>query len=164
MIIQVRNDADVRKKNLPLSEGKSYVVYALYKTDDNEYDKVCILDETGAIYPNCYSIKDFDVLDSRLSRFWVTKGDVTSFSEWVEDEFFHGCLFEGDHQALSIFEKYKKDMELEFSIDEVNKYVISLEDNWVQCCECGEAWDQERANELIVCPSCKILLNLPRTL
>jgi len=68
-------------------------------------------------FPKWYPFSFFEVVDSRLSKYWEIgqfdfsekygKVAIISFPEWARDATFYERLVDGDPEALKVFEKYK---------------------------------------------------------
>lgn len=102
-----------------LKLGKPYVVYGItYALGHLWY---YVIDERNLSYPVWYPSPIFSVINSQVSVFWRVgihsigidniKIPIISFREWVDGKNYYEMLMDGDSQAISIFEKYKKMMD-----------------------------------------------------
>jgi hypothetical protein len=164
------------KEATPIEEllkvGKIYDVFGLYLGDTITYEiLVDELDSHTTEFPSFL----FKVVDNRLSSFFVLgesgkrfskNGGLKnfpfiSFPEWANDINFFDRLFDGDKDAQEIFNKYKKLFYLEYRHVDIDTKAIFIQDDWVQCSVCTEAWELEIPNfEMCQCPQCStVLLN-----
>lgn len=104
----------------PLQLDKSYQVYGFTLFLGHIWFYIC--DEHYTYYPRWNPAPLFEVIDGRLSRYWIYghtrtgKNDKTivAFREWVDDEFYYDKLSDGDRAAVALFARYKKLMDTEF--------------------------------------------------
>jgi hypothetical protein len=154
-----------------LKVGKIYEVFGLY-LEGNAYE--ILIDEVDSHTTEFPSFL-FKVIDNRLSSFFVLgesrkrfsdKGEVKSlpfisFPEWANDITYFDRLIDGDKEAQEIFNKYKKLLYLEYRDVSIDRMAEIIQENWVQCPVCTEAWELENPNfEMCQCPQCHtVLLN-----
>ena len=108
------------KTVFPLSIGKDYVVYALSTYLGHVWYH--IWDENSDYYPGWAPSLLFEVVDHRLSQYWIagTSGDssvntfLIGYREWVLDKSHIRNLFERGSEAGQIFKRYQNLMDLEF--------------------------------------------------
>jgi hypothetical protein len=164
------------KEATPIEEllkiGMMYDVFAIYLEDTVTYEiLVDRLDDHTTEFPSFL----FKVVDNRLSSFFVlgesgkrfsSNGKAEnvpfiSFPEWANDKTFYDRLIDGDREAQHIFNKYKNLLYLEYRHVNIDTKAIILQDNWVQCPICTEAWELDIPNiEMCQCPKCNtVLLN-----
>lgn len=144
---------------------KEYLVYAMCL--ENNIFWYCICNENYTYYPIWYSYKLFEVIDNRLSRFWVFKNDdnffIFTFPDWAKDRYFNDKLTDGIKEQVEIFYKYKNLMDLEFTNHEINEVALIGDDEWLICPKCYDAWESKnKLDALLQCPNCKEILNNPR--
>lgn len=151
---------------VPLEEvlevNKYYTVYGIIfgLNDGLHYE---ILTEHDR-YTKDYPASLFEIIDNRLSSFFVIGNSITgngdvvpfiSFREWVMDNNYFEKLVDGDVQANLIFTKYKELLYLEYRHPDVKQIVLHIQDKWVQCPVCTEAWELEYPRfEMCQCPKC----------
>ena len=157
--MKVRLKADV--ENEFLEKDTVYTVFAIYL---NKKTELMIDIESFPSAPFAISSELVDVVDRRLSRYWVfgspydkkdTSKCIISFPEWANDKYFFQGIIEGK-AASNIWINYKKLIELEYAFENKIK-AIDLKENWIQCAICLDAWqvaDDFLKNELVKCPSC----------
>jgi len=164
----VKNDTDA----LDLTVGNLYVVYALvvrrgfpwYFIADDLYGRLS--------YPLAYAANFFDIIDNRVSRCWTIgfrqsgrrRENISelliTFKEWVDDAMFFERLIDGNDREIAIFRRYKAFMDLEYPAPWVDAKAELLQDSWVMCPECNEAWESGMSTGMTRCPKCsKVLLN-----
>ena len=103
---------------------------------------------------------DVDVVDFRLSQFWIFGGakndnysGIISFPEWANEESFFQNLIEGG-EASEVWQKYREVLEMEYADSNLSNSAERLSDGWVQCFSCLNAWRPDLRLENIKCPSC----------
>lgn len=106
----------------PLEVGKEYVVLAL--TVERGYIWYYICDEDYSYYPVWSPAPLFNVVDGRLSSYWVyayhrEMGEqdypIFAFAEWASEPFYYDRLTDGKEVELELFLKYRDLMEREAS-------------------------------------------------
>jgi hypothetical protein len=106
----------------PVTVGKEYVVYGW--TVWRGYPWYYLADDNHSYYPVWHPAALFEVVDGRLSRYWVygyhravssydRDAPVVAFREWAEDPVFYDRLTDGDAQAVATFRRYQALMEQE---------------------------------------------------
>jgi hypothetical protein len=151
-----------------LNPNAYYCVYAMYIGSPSEF--IIYLDDS----PSCPLIFDeriFDVLDQRVSRYWsysppqsLPNSDELSapsfgFEEWCADPYFYSDLVEGIGDTGKIWHRNKAKMEFEFTRPDVNLFAEPLNNEWLQCCKCLDAWEYSEIDELVQCPNCDTIQN-----
>jgi hypothetical protein len=146
-----------------LVRGVEYTVFALYLEQPIEF--MIQVDSLPAA-PYSISSDDVDIVDNRLSRFWVfgnavqatkvsnARPAILAFPEWVNDVGFFQKIVEGEGGAGDIWREYKEKMELEFASSDLVKTAILLDNGWLQCVNCSNAWTPDLNGEVVSCPSC----------
>ena len=114
-------------EQVDISKGGIYTVLAITK-DDNKYFYYLLGDESNE-YPLPFPSQMFEIIDSRVSKYWeyelatistieklnINEDEVISFPEWsLRKGFFYGEVIEEDPIALSIFFKYRDLMLVEY--------------------------------------------------
>ncbi len=159
-----------------LTVGKMYTVYGLSVHDG--FVDYLVLEEDR--YPISYPAPLFEILDGRPSRYWVFhfgevrwkyKGEKEHveydqsfhFSEF-RDEGFYERLFDDSPAETAIFQKYKKLMDEEFPEPpdpSITESAVQIEDGWLQCPSCSDAWKSDSGHGMVSCPSCGANLRNP---
>ena len=166
MKIALRDD----KESKYLERGVEYTVFAVYLKHPIEF---MIQVDSLPSAPFLISSDDVDILDNRLSKFWVF-GNVTqatinsnerpailAFPEWVNDIGFYQNIIESTGGSGDIWREYKEKMELEFAPSDLVKTAIDLDNGWLQCVDCSDAWLPELIGEAVSCPSCSAIQRRP---
>ncbi|MDA3798968.1 MAG: hypothetical protein PF692_07800 [Kiritimatiellae bacterium] len=156
-----------------LSLGKVYVVYAIEVRNNRNWFFIaddsfhCL--EYPVAYPDCF----FEVVDKRVSKLWnqsskvdyeassSKKISIYSFEEWDAKNIFYENLVDGDINAKLIFMRIKEFMDREFPHFEYENQAEILDDKWIQCPSCEEAWEEFSIKGMTKCPKCKLLLINP---
>lgn len=127
----------------------------------------------GRSSPYTYPLSLFEVIDARLSRYWVfseTKwavpgGEETlylwGFREEAESNAYRLALVEGDSKAIQVFDYWKGLMDLEFPLPFVDRVAKLLDPGWVMCEHCTEAWEHKSQSPMLRCPNCGTLQHNP---
>lgn len=141
--------------------GKDYVVFALAEIRNHIW--YCVLEE-DVDCPYYKPASLFAIKDARVSRYWLyAQHDAKriagvefelAFREWAQDPEFYTRLVDGDAAAERIFTQYRPRMELEFSDDSVSEVARELEDGYVVCAQCNDAFRANRLEAMAGCPNC----------
>lgn len=115
-------DATTRiKKYIRLTDGQVnlvigniYNVYGILFRDNAPWYYVCTFSDDT--YPSPFPAELFEVLEDELPACWRlsfqnNKGVIKSelvFPEWARDRMYYERLIDGDPQAITIFNKYRK--------------------------------------------------------
>lgn len=99
-----------------LTLSKEYVVLAI--SEDWYGDSIgrCVLicddisEDDRSKFPYFVPMSFFEVVDSTPSKYWIKKGSLTAFKEFVDDHGFYYRLSEGDGQAENNFLYYRKQL------------------------------------------------------
>ena len=170
---------DEIKKNYSISYpefsvlvGKEYVVYGM--TLNLGYIWYYLCDEHFDYYPVWKPSSFFEVVDSRLSRYWIYSYQVhpdietypvIAFPEWANNLDYYDKLTDGDDPEVAIFKTYKELMDLEFPDSSISKAAQIGDAEWLICPLCWEPWqNSEDIDALVRCPKCQKILNNPRYL
>lgn len=159
----------VLPKKFHLTYGENYTVYGIEFTEKG-FINLLIKDDTGVIYPKFYPLEFFEIIDSRISKYFTSKAEnlsliknvkypfLVSFREAVYNDYFFDDLLNSNKQAVEIFNKYKNMIDREY-IDHKYPKGISLDYNWFSCYYCKESWEVKNDFEILECPNCKNLQN-----
>lgn len=167
--------ADINYKNnsdFYLDIGKEYTVYGMTIRDGLIWYYVC--DRCFTYYPRWKPSSFFNVMDSRLSRYWIysfKKFDnyaqaypIITFPEWAnEHPDFYDRLTDKDEYEVTIFKSYKELMDLEFPDYSISDIAQIGDDKWLICPMCIDGWQScNNRDALVKCPKCLRVLNNPR--
>ena len=156
-----------------LIPGKEYLVYAIILYSRySQYPWYQLCDETHSYRPNQNPALLFEVTDARISRYWVYSfgKDKTAagafymkftYREWASNPYYEDEILEGEGEALPVFRRYKKLMDLEFPDPSVSETSMNLGEGWVMCPFCDESWEANDLDGMVRCPSCEKLSHNP---
>lgn len=159
------------KTNFPLILSKNYVVYAM--TVNSGYIWYYICDEHAKNYPIWNPSVLFEVIDSKISKYWIYtcyfSQDRQSFSatwaypEWAMNEYtYYDRLSDGEKEETNIFKKYKELMDIEFPLPSIPEAASALDEEWLMCHFCLDAWQSISKDGMVICPKCKRMMHNPR--
>lgn len=151
--------------------NKQYIVYAM--TINLGYIWYYICDEAYSYYPIWNPSPLFEVVDGKISKYWIysfKRGKnldetnvVMAFPEWARDsEIFYDKLSDGEENEVNIFKKYKILMDLEFPDESIKEQASIIENDWIMCPVCSDAWQVSCIPAMVECPSCKKILHNPK--
>ncbi|KKM14269.1 hypothetical protein LCGC14_1707820 [marine sediment metagenome] len=154
--------------------GKEYNVYGLIYY--NDIYKYLIFDENNT--PFWYLNKLFEIIDNKISKFWYLDflkeesliSAMWGYYELVNIENHNDDLMkenkdnleEKEKAALDIFYQRKKEMDLEFPDDSIKEKASIVDNNWLMCPTCVDAWESNSIFAMIECPKCKKVMHNPR--
>lgn len=152
-----------------LEIGKHYLVYGV--TLFLGYIWYFLEDEAFSYYPIWNPSPLFEIVDGRLSRYWICSFKNTNngnfrtifaFKEWANSPTFYEKLVDGEKEAVHRFAFYKERMDSEFVFPSVSIWAENLDGNWVMCPNCQEAWEGDSLDEMVKCSKCCSLLINPK--
>lgn len=99
-----------------LTVGREYVVYAFREWRGTIWYYIC--DDNYTYYPMQNPAPLFEVVDSRLSKYWrfelALNGRLEiAFEQWFTDPYFYDKLTDQEDAEVEIFEKVKELMDAE---------------------------------------------------
>ncbi len=159
-----------RATEFQLLLDKDYVVYGLTVRKGHLW--FYVVDEGGRDYPVYHPGPLFEVVDGRISKWWVlgyrstrvNEQVLVSFSEWASEPWnYYDRLSDGDPAAVATFRRYRELMDLEFDDEGVESFAASLDATWLQCPRCQASWRDDNETALLRCPQCRTVLRRPRT-
>lgn len=167
----IKESNESEEVDLPVSLDKEYLVYGMTVKED--YVWYYIADELYNYYPRKQCSILFDVVDNKLSRYWVYSFrknqnyikaiPMWAYPEWAEYPDYYDKLTDGDEKEVKIWESYKLKMELEFSDPIITLHAQIGDESWLICPECFGAWlSTDTLDALVLCPKCNLKLNNPR--
>ncbi len=154
--------------------GKEYLVYGiLYYEMDYNY---LIFDENRS--PFWYLSNLFEIIENHLSALWYfrhfensnTFRTIFGYNELVNNEYHNDDLMkenkdnliEKEERALTIFYKRKKEMDMEFPDFSNKEQATLIDQNWLMCPKCVDAWGSNSIFAMVECPKCKNIMHNPR--
>lgn len=158
-------------ENFHLTFNNNYNVYGIYY-DEKGFVNFLILDDTGLIYPKFYPSEFFEVIDYRISKYFigtsqkifplddVENSTLVSYPEVVKSGFYYDDFLESKSLANETFVYYKKLIDLEF-FDQSFDQSIKVDENWFQCPKCDFVWEIKiKISEVVACPNCSTYQNI----
>ena len=149
---------------------KNYVVYAMIL--NSGYIWYFLEDEDKLYYPFAYPAPFFKVLNGNLSRYWIYSTEIGkdknssrtiwTYPEWANDPYFYNQLTDGKREALEVFKKYKELMDIEFPLPSIPEAASALDEEWLMCHFCLDAWQSTSKDGMVICPKCKRMMHNPR--
>jgi len=105
-----------KKIKLALTIGKEYVVYAIREWQGSIWYYIC--DDIFSYYPMENPAPMFEVVDSRVSKYWRFELSpngllMIAFEQWFTDTYFYDKLTDQEEAEVEIFEKVKELMDAE---------------------------------------------------
>ncbi|MCC7508392.1 MAG: hypothetical protein IT464_03340 [Planctomycetes bacterium] len=146
-----------------LTVGRCYVVYAIEVRDGRAI--LWIDSDYRLQWPSPVDASLFVVEAGAVSRLWVvtfTPHLWIAPRPCIESEFFFDRLTDGDSEAVAAFSKMKEFMDLEFTDQTVEATARVIDDAWLQCPNCQDAWESQHDSALVRCTSCQAILRNPR--
>jgi len=160
--------------NSLLQTNNEYLVYGILIRDAFTYFYICEEDQN---YPVPYNSVFFDLIENYVPNDWKIKIKylenkvitLISFKEMVDNNVFYENLVNGSKKEIEIFNEYKNAYSYQSKHDSIyqnlniKKIAEKLNDNWVLCPECNEAWKVNKYIGVIKCPNknCNLKLNNP---
>lgn len=148
---------------------KMYIVYGM--TVYSDYIWYYIGDEYYSYYPAWNPSPLFEVIDGRLSKYWVhnfwhgknkhTSHTLIAYPEWANEPYYYDQLTDGEEREVEIFESYKALMDLEFPNPSIIDKAKALEGNRLECPSCLEIWETTSRDGMVICPNCEKMLHNP---
>lgn len=99
-----------------LTTGKEYVVYAIDEAEGKVWYYIC--DDNFIYYPQKHCAPLFEIVDSRISKYWRFKlwenGLLEiAFAPWLNDPYFYDKLTDQEPAEVDLFKRIKALMDLE---------------------------------------------------
>lgn len=161
MRVKLRSNVDLKI----LRADTTYTVYAIYIIENKT--EFMVMSEAHS-FPVAVESSNVDIIDNKISSFWVYGTEnsssnkvILSFPEWANDSYFYQNLVESNGKAGVVFRAYQQDLDMEFASPDIILSASILQDNWVQCPKCDEAWQSNKCGEVVSCPKCNSLLLNP---
>lgn len=151
--------------------NQEYVVYTMTIRSNYVWYYLCTW---GIEYPVWHASPLFEVVDGSLSKYWIYSFiwekeinyvDTTwAYPEWANDpnNYYHR-LTDGYDWETKIFAEYKQLMDVEFPIPSVKDTAKLIDDDWLMCDYCIDAWESSTSNQaMVICPTCQRMMHNPR--
>jgi len=157
-------------KHFPLTIGKEYLVYGVSFRGSKPWYYAC--DDNFTYYPALWSSLLFKLVDGTPSRFWRFNPGICSnaglivyprlvLPNWAKSDDYYDRLTDGDENTVADFRRFKQLMDFEFPLSSVEESHLALEENWLQCPICLNAWEASITDGMSVCPQCKSISRNP---
>lgn len=148
---------------------KEYTVYGIICSKEQALEVLYyVCDENGVDFPIARPFYLFDIVDDRLSRYWIfgliySLQPILIFPEWIKEPCFQEKLIEGEEREVQIFKAYKENMDLEFPDSSISETAQIGDPDWLICPTCIDAWKNINCRDALVrCPNCLVILKNPR--
>lgn len=154
--------------------GDNYVVFSIRFGDIVEY---CLDPEPEGSLPIFYQSDLFEVIDDRVSRYWVfapkllkkidgnERSTMLTIPDWAHNRKFFDQLVNSDEESWKVWRKYKSLMEMEFATPGFKRKSEIVGEGWVLCAECMNGWKVDNTHhEMVKCPSCGAIQIVDRAL
>jgi hypothetical protein len=157
--------------SFPLIINKYYIVYGMILFDN--YICYYIEDENHPYYPVWSPSPLFEVVNGQLSKYWVysfiqekiiDKIDIRTmwgYPEWANDPYYYELLFDGEEKQVNIYRSYKRLMDVEFPIPWIEDKAEAMDDHWLFCSYCIDAWQSFSTDGMVICPTCNRTMHNP---
>lgn len=153
-----------------LTIEKNYIVYSMIVSSAYVWYAVCRNHNDS--YPFFYPAPLFSMVSGQISRYWsfsyaeeengLAQNAIWAYPEWANDPYYYGELVDGEEREVQIFKKYKALMDLEFPDPFIFDKATYLEDNWLLCPFCIDAWETTSKDGMVICPMCQRVMHNPR--
>ena len=150
---------------------KKFVVYGMTLYLDYIWFYICEDKNASNPFPIWHPAPIFSINDARLSKYWIysvqdckelnRNRHFWTFPDWAIDPFFYSRLLDNEVNEVEVFKKYKLLMDLEFPDPDISEKATALEDGWVMCPTCIDAWQPHSYSGMIVCPKCHHTMHNP---
>lgn len=166
------NNTINKESDFYVDVGSEYIVYGMTVRNDCIWYYIC--DRVFTYYPRWKPSSFFEVIDPRLSRYWIFSckkfknyskaHPIITFPEWADNHpDFYDKLTDGEQKEVIIFKTYKELMDLEFPDSSISEAAQIGDNVWLICPLCMDAWQFSNEEDALVrCPKCKHVLNNPR--
>lgn len=156
---------------LGLETGNSYVIYGMGHLTGG-----CLQLLFDSCLASSAPAELFKLVDGRMSRYWVysqerlprmgSATDVTlslwGYREYVESNDHRMGLVDRREEDLRTFRAYCDAMDLEFPDPAVKAAAVAIDEQWIQCPSCCDAWESVSRDGMAKCPSCSAVVLNPR--
>lgn len=158
-----------KELEMNLELNKEYLIYGI-----SFYNDICeylISDKYNKIF--WFPDEIFHVSENSISSLWYFKKlektewltsnwyiwgyyELANYEKHLED------LIERVPEALEIFYIRKKNMDLEFSDLSIKEKASTVDNNWLMCPTCVDAWESNSIFAMVECPKCKNVMHNPK--
>lgn len=151
-----------------LKIDSEYIVYGITLNEGSLWYFIC---DHWSSEPTGRPSRLFEIIDNRLSRYWVFSQDKVEdtiysrwvFPEWAEETYFIDRVFEGERREYALFDTYRELMDLEFPDPDISEKAQIGDSEWLICPTCMDAWlSPSGLDALVICPKCHHKMQNPR--
>lgn len=161
-------DEHPEKHKFHVEVGKTYSVYVLSVVNGHTYFGIYADEEIGF---QLLPADLFETVDSQVSQLWHIRYEkavnsesaytLFGYKEIVENREHINGLLEGVEMDISIFEKYRERFDFEYPDPNIKAEAEKLDDSWLLCSSCSDAWESHSELALVKCPSCNTIQRNP---
>lgn len=166
---QFENDFQRRCNHIDydfLEIDKIYTVYGMIVDQGQTCYYIC--DQANRNFPISRPFNLFEVVNRDISRYWVfsfMEGNRTypcwMFPEWFDNDYFQDMLTDGEKDEVSIFLRYKQLMDLEYPDTTIKVMAEVIDEKWLYCPLCRDAWESTSNDGMVICPNCHNVMHNP---
>lgn len=168
MNIILKDDSKQLEEAQFLSTGIQYTVYGIIFYQNKLLYYIC--DRVYNDFPIAKTSDLFEILDARLSRFWIfgflegyERYPVWMFPEWINEPYFQDKITDWEEREVQIFQAYREAMDLEFPNSFISEKAQIGNDEWLICPICIDAWESKTCIDgMVRCANCRKVLHNPR--
>ncbi len=142
-------------------------------TIDVGYIWYYICDEDCTYFPIWNPAPLFQVVDGKMSKYWTyafypdtdyyRTETIWAYPEWAKNPYrYYDRLSDGEDEEVEIFKKYKALMDVEFPNPSILDRATILDDAWLMCSYCIDAWESISNDGMVICPTCHRMMHNPR--
>ena len=152
-----------------ITVNEYYLVYAMKLISGYMWYAIC--EENYTSYPIWKPSSLFFIESGYLSKYWIYSFErgkdrdetITkiAYPEWANNHYYYDALTDGDKEEVEIFKKYKALMDLEFSNPGITDKATALDEDWLLCPFCIDAWQTTSKDGMVICPKCQRMLHNP---
>ena len=152
-----------------LTPGNIYTVYGMTIRVGYVWYYVC--EDGYNDYPIWRPALLFELVNHELSKYWIFNYEsyednflaIWAFPEWAKNHYeYYDRLTDWKEKESKIFQRYKLLMDLEFPNPSIALTAAVLDDTWLLCPTCIDAWKSQSDNGMVICPLCKQMMHNPR--
>jgi hypothetical protein len=156
-----------KESKMQLNLNSENVVYGIsYFKNDSCYFLIC----DKYLKPFWYPDEIFEISNNKLSSLWyfincnepLGMQVIWGYEELVNIDNHNDNLMEREDEALEIFYKRKKEMDMEFPDFSVKGKANTIDQNWLICPKCMDEWESNSIFGMVECPKCNTIMHNPR--
>jgi hypothetical protein len=172
-IFLVPQDGYSKTNKLDLTIGNYYIVYGMTLRAGYVWYYIHRDKDKNSKYPFWHPCGLFEVVNGQLSKYWVYSfvqekmqnrlftQTMWAYPEWANNPYYYDLLTDEEEIELNIFIKYKSLMDLEFPSPWIKDKAEAMDDHWLFCSYCIDAWQSFSTDGMVVCPTCGRMMHNP---